>query len=91
MMYTAEEQPSQISVYLPALASSAASSIGTVIGPYSSVRRISLATSYALICIWQNKANEKAIAAGRFALSAHVLSEGLLDITDREKQDFRYS
>jgi hypothetical protein len=51
---------------------------------------IPLAASYALICIWQNKAKERAIAEGRYDHTTHVLAEGLLDITDREKKEFMY-
>lgn len=80
-------------------------SVGTIIGPFffghsyptgyitlmccASIA-IPLAASYALICIWQNKAKEKAVAEGKYDHSNHVLAEGLLDITDREKKDFRY-
>ena len=80
-------------------------SVGTIIGPFffghsfqtgyvtlmcCAAIAIPLAASYALICIWQNKAKEKAIAEGRYEHTTHVLAEGLLDITDREKKEFRY-
>ncbi|KAG0653025.1 putative transporter [Hyphodiscus hymeniophilus] len=80
-------------------------SVGTIIGPFffghsypqgyitlmccASIA-IPLAASYAFICIWQNKAKDKAVAEGKYDHTTHVLAEGLLDITDREKKDFRY-
>lgn len=46
---------------------------------------------YALICIWQNKQKDKMVAAGRFDNSYdYNLSMNLLDLTDKEKRDFRY-
>ncbi|KAF2095326.1 MFS transporter [Rhizodiscina lignyota] len=83
----------------------AAYSIGTVIGPFffhaayengyitlmcCAAIAIPLAASYAGICVLQNRAKERAVAEGRYDHTDHVLSEELLDITDREKRDFRY-
>ena len=80
-------------------------SIGTIIGPFffsqsyttgyitlmcSAAIAIPLAALYAFICIWQNKVKEKEVAEGKYDHTNHVLDEGLLDITDREKKDFRY-
>ncbi|KAG0652743.1 putative transporter [Hyphodiscus hymeniophilus] len=45
---------------------------------------------YALICIWQNKQKDKAVAAGKFDNIQHNLSADLLDLTDTQKRDFRY-
>ena len=80
-------------------------SIGTIIGPFFFSRSYStgyitlmccaalaipLAAFYALICMWQNAAKERAVAEGKYDHTTHVLAEGLLDITDQEKKDFRY-
>lgn len=45
----------------------------------------------AFNCMAQNRKKERDIVAGKYDHSDHVLSEGLLDITDREKREFRYS
>ena len=45
---------------------------------------------YALICIWENARKDKAVAAGRFDHVEYTLDEDLLDLSDREKRDFRY-
>ena len=45
---------------------------------------------YALICVWENKQKDKAVAAGQFDDVHYNLSSDLLDLTDRQKRDFRY-
>lgn len=45
---------------------------------------------YALICIYQNKRKDEAVAEGKFDNIQHNLSLDLLDLSEREKRDFRY-
>ncbi|KAF2097710.1 MFS general substrate transporter [Rhizodiscina lignyota] len=45
---------------------------------------------YALICVWENRRKDKAVAAGKFDNMNHGVDEDLLDLSETEKRDFRY-
>jgi ACS family allantoate permease-like MFS transporter len=80
--------------------------VGTIIGPQyfqksdnngyialmlSAAIAVPLAFSYMMICIWQNKRKDKAIAEGKFNFhESYGMDENLLDLTDKEKVMFRY-
>lgn len=45
---------------------------------------------YALLCIWENGRKDVAVAAGRFDGLDRRADEDLLDLSEKEKRDFRY-